>query len=106
VVALPGTASRVEWWDDLHWNLVPFAAVSNGGKVAEGFVDIYDTFGTTVPAGQASSRATTSFAADIADAVMSLACDLDPGLPTVVCGQAWAARSPRFWWRTWPPTRR
>ena len=34
VVALRGTASNTEWWDDLHWDLVPFAQVSGGGKVA------------------------------------------------------------------------
>ena len=32
VVALRGTATKVEWWDDLHWNLVPFTRVSNGGR--------------------------------------------------------------------------
>jgi hypothetical protein len=27
VVALRGTASNTEWWDDLHWDLVPFTQV-------------------------------------------------------------------------------
>ena len=35
VVALRGTATTTEWWDDLHWDLVPFTQVPNGGKVAE-----------------------------------------------------------------------
>ncbi len=39
VVALRGTATNTEWWDDLHWDLVPFTQVSNGGKVAQSFLD-------------------------------------------------------------------
>ena len=46
VVALRGTASNTEWWDDLHWDLVPFTQVQGGGKVAQGFYDIYNTLGT------------------------------------------------------------
>src|SRR6516162_2239305 len=49
VVALRGTASRTEWWDDMHWKLVPFTSVSDGGQVAEGFFDVYRTFGTMTP---------------------------------------------------------
>jgi triacylglycerol lipase len=89
VVALRGTASAVEWWDDLHWNLVPFAQVSNGGRVAEGFHGIYNTFGTMAPGQQQRSLASTTFAADVAHAVADgLAADLDPTLPTVVCGHS------------------
>ena len=40
VVAVRGTATTTEWWDDLHWDLVPFTQVPNGGKVAQGFFDI------------------------------------------------------------------
>ena len=36
VVALRGTASNTEWWDDLHWDLVPFAQVSGGGLMLGG----------------------------------------------------------------------
>ena len=43
VVALRGTVSAAEWWDDLHWDLVPFTQVPDGGKVARGFRDIYGT---------------------------------------------------------------
>ncbi len=39
MVALRGTATNTEWWDDLHWDLVPFTQVSNGGKVAQSFLD-------------------------------------------------------------------
>ena len=89
VVALRGTASAVEWWDDLHWGLVPFAQVSSGGKVAQGFLDIYNTFGTMAPGQQQSSLASSTFAADVAQAVAAgLAADLDPALPTVVCGHS------------------
>jgi hypothetical protein len=35
-----------EWCDDLHWDLAPFALLPDGGKVAQGFFDIYNTFGT------------------------------------------------------------
>ena len=34
VVALRGTESTMEWWDDFHWDLVPFTQIPNGGKVA------------------------------------------------------------------------
>jgi triacylglycerol lipase len=89
VVALRGTSTAVEWWDDLHWNLVPFTRVSNGGKVAQGFYDIYNTFGTSVPADQGSAPASTTFAGDVADAAaQGLSLDLDPTLPVVVCGHS------------------
>src|SRR6266576_6479860 len=78
VVALRGTRSAVEWWDDLHWNLVPFTPVSSGGMVAQGFYDIYRTFGTMKPAESARSVASTSFAAEIAETVINFADDLDP----------------------------
>ena len=57
MVALRGTATNTEWWDDLHWDLVPFTQVSDGGKVAEGFSDIYSTFGTMPPGQQQSMQA-------------------------------------------------
>src|SRR5215469_11406743 len=90
VVALRGTATTTEWWDDLHWDLVPFAEVAGGGKVAEGFLDIYRTFGTMIPSQQQTTRASASFAAAVAHAVGEghHAADLDPTLPTVVCGHS------------------
>ncbi len=91
VVALRGTASAVEWWDDIHWKLVPFTSVSDGGQVAEGFFDIYRTFGTMVPGEQTPSTPSTTFAADIADAIVTLANGLDPTMPTVVCGHSLGA---------------
>ena len=89
VVALRGTATKVEWWDDLHWNLVPFTRVSNGGRVAQGFYGIYNTFGTSVPAEQGSLPASNTFAGDVAHAAsQGLSLDLDPALPIVVCGHS------------------
>jgi hypothetical protein len=49
VVALPGTESTMEWWDDFHWDLVPFTQVPNGGNVAQGFYDIYNSIGAMSP---------------------------------------------------------
>ena len=88
VVALRGTVSTAEWWDDLHWSLVPFTPVSGAGKVAEGFFNIYRTFGTMTPGTQARSQASASFAAEIAEAITGLTNELDPAVPTVVCGHS------------------
>ena len=90
VVALRGTATATEWWDDLHWDLVPFAQVPDGGKVAHGFSGIYNTFGTMAPGQQQSTQASSSFAADVAHAAASgFAADLDPAaLPLVVGGHS------------------
>ncbi len=89
VVALRGTATNTEWWDDLHWDLVPFTQVPNGGQVAQGFLDIYNTYGTMTPGQQQGTQASATFAADVAQAVGSgLQAGLDPALPTVVCGHS------------------
>jgi triacylglycerol lipase len=90
VVALRGTATDMEWWDDLHWDLVPFTQLANGGKVAEGFYDIYNTFGTMTPGQQQSTPAPATFAADVAQAAIAgLAGEVDPGdLPVVVTGHS------------------
>jgi hypothetical protein len=89
VVALRGTASNAEWWDDLHWDLVPFTQVTDGGKVAQGFYDIYNTFGTMTPGQQQSTPAPGAFADQVAHAVASgFAAELDPARPTVICGHS------------------
>ena len=88
VVALRGTASAAEWWDDMHWHLVPFTPVPAGGNVAEGFFDVYRTFGTMTPGAQTLSQPSASFAAEIADAITGFASDLDPAVPTVVSGHS------------------
>ena len=91
VVALRGTASPTEWWDDMHWRLVPFTSVSDGGKVAEGFFDVYRTFGTMTPGVPATSQASTAFAVEVADAIVSFASGLDPTMPTIVSGHSLGA---------------
>src|SRR5215471_5608831 len=68
VVALRGTATTMEWWDDFHWDLVPFTQVPGGGRVARGFHDIYSTFGTMIPGQQHSTPTPATFAADVAQA--------------------------------------
>lgn len=86
VVALRGTATNTEWWDDLHWDLVPFTQVPDGGNVAQGFYDIYNTIGTMTPGQQESTSAPGTIAADVAQAATA---GLDPGaLPLVVCGHS------------------
>jgi triacylglycerol lipase len=101
VVALRGTATNTEWWDDLHWDLVPFTQVSNGGKVARGFLDIYNTYGTMTPGQQQSTQASATFAADVAQAVADgLEAGLDPALPTVVCGHSLGGARGPSWSRT------
>src|SRR5271165_2368870 len=43
IVALRGTSSLEEWWDDLHaLRLTPFK-IPNCGNVGDGFARIYDT---------------------------------------------------------------
>jgi Lipase (class 3) len=72
VLALRGTQGFTEWWDALHWDLVPFRA-PRSGLVASGFADVYDTVVVT-PRSTASGDAKTrvrpaSFAAGVARAV-------------------------------------
>jgi triacylglycerol lipase len=88
VVALRGAVTATEWWDDFHWDLVPFTQVATGGMVAQGFVDIYNTLGTMTP-GQRESTPTANFAVDVARAVAdALGTDLDPAQSIVVCGHS------------------
>jgi hypothetical protein len=89
VVALRGTESTMEWWDDFHWDMVPFTQIPNGGNVAQGFYDIYASIGTMAP-GQEGTSAPGAVAAEVAAAVTSgLAAGLDPAsLPLVVTGHS------------------
>jgi triacylglycerol lipase len=93
VVALRGTATNIEWWNDFMWDLVPFNQVPNGGKVAQGFHDIYNTFGTMTPGQQQPAPGPRTFAASIAQAATEgLAAEVDPaGLPVVVTGHSLGA---------------
>jgi predicted lipase len=89
VVALRGTESTMEWWDDFHWDMVPFTQIPNGGNVAQGFYNIYTSIGTMAP-GQAGTSAPGAVAAEVAHAATSgLAAGLDPAsLPLVVTGHS------------------
>ena len=63
--------------------------LANGGNVAQGFLDIYNTFGTMTPGQAQASAASGTFAADVAQAAADgLAADLSPRLPIVVCGHS------------------
>jgi triacylglycerol lipase len=89
VVALRGTESTMEWWDDFHWDLVPFTQIPDGGNVAQGFYDIYNSIGTMAP-GQGGTSAPSAVAAEVAQAATSgQAAGIDPGsLPLVVTGHS------------------
>src|ERR1700759_2936678 len=50
VVALRGTDTFTEWWDDLHLGLTSFEdTVAGGGRVIDGFYRIYKTLTSTDP---------------------------------------------------------
>lgn len=68
VVAIRGTQGAIEWWDDLHFGLVPFSQNPAAGEVAEGFDSIYETLRVT-PVGRAFDVTFTSgsFAEDSAE---------------------------------------
>lgn len=55
VLAIRGTQTWQEWWDDFDWGLVPFPYMANGGKVANGFLKIYETLSVTVPGSDAAA---------------------------------------------------
>jgi triacylglycerol lipase len=89
VVAIRGTATAMEWWDDFHWDLTPFTKVTNGGNVAQGFYDIYQTFGTMAPGQTQDPGPSSNFADEMAQAAAAgLAADIAPGLPVVVSGHS------------------
>ena len=49
VLAIRGTKTYVEWWDDFHITPVPYPFAPNAGKVATGFLDLYETMRMTIP---------------------------------------------------------
>jgi hypothetical protein len=66
VVAIRGTQGAMEWWDDLHFGLVPFSRNPSAGKVADGFDAIYATLRVTAAGTVFDLGATTgSFALDV-----------------------------------------
>ena len=44
IIAIRGTESIAEWESDAEFALVPFSEVSGGGKVCQGFHEIFQTF--------------------------------------------------------------
>ncbi|WP_181762875.1 lipase family protein [Rhodococcus spelaei] len=77
VVALRGTDTLTEWFDDVQWDLVPFTPVANGGNVAQGFFDIYTTMTTMTPGNAATTPGIAGFTAAV-----------DPAVPLVVTGHS------------------
>ena len=107
VVALRGTATATEWWDDLHWDLAPFAQVANGGSVAQGFLDIYNTFGTMTPGQQQPSTAARASPPTSPYRSRPLWPQIStPHYRSWCAGTVSAVRSQRCWSRTWPRTHR
>jgi triacylglycerol lipase len=49
VLAIRGTKTYIEWWDDFHITPVPYPFAPNAGNVATGFLDLYNTMRMTVP---------------------------------------------------------
>ncbi|MBV9312800.1 MAG: lipase family protein [Pseudonocardia sp.] len=79
IIAIRGTAAAAEWWDNLHFLLMPFdSTVKGGGKVVQGFYDIYRTLTTMNPAkpGEAPS---------------GLFDKIDPNIPIIVTGHSLGA---------------
>ncbi|MGP6190079.1 MAG: lipase family protein [Vulcanimicrobiaceae bacterium] len=85
VVALRGTQGAIEWWDDLHFGLVPFAQNAASGKVADGFDSIYKTLRVT-PAGEPFDAKLTSgsFAQDVRRALTLVGFAEKAPLPALV----------------------
>jgi triacylglycerol lipase len=50
VIALRGTGDLVEWWNNLEFLPTSFTKIANGGKVGEGFFELYQTLQTMDPA--------------------------------------------------------
>jgi triacylglycerol lipase len=90
VVAIRGTETQMEWWDDFHWGMVPFTRVTNGGNVASGFFDIYNSIGTMAPGDDPTRSAPSAVAHEVAQtATSNLGTGLDPSdLPMVVTGHS------------------
>ena len=79
VIALRGTATATEWWDNLHFLPVPFEpTVKGGGNVAEGFYDIYKTLTTMDPTQQGAPAS-------------GLFDKIDPNIPLYVTGHSLGA---------------
>jgi autotransporter-associated beta strand protein len=57
VIALRGTRTWREWWDDLHFiEKVPCHFCGSAGRVAQGFMEIYKTLGAMPSAGESGPK--------------------------------------------------
>ena len=56
VVALRGTRTKEEWWLDFHWDLVKADFPGGAGRVASGFLDIFNTMTYMEPSGAGGQR--------------------------------------------------
>lgn len=56
VLAIRGTQTWREWWDDFDDALVPFPYMTGAGNVANGFLKLYETLAVTVPDSDAPAR--------------------------------------------------
>ncbi|GAA4480566.1 lipase family protein [Rhodococcus olei] len=80
VIALRGTATITEWFDDLHWDSTRFTPAANAGNVVAGFFGIYRTMTTTEPGQTAATPG-----------IAGLVAAVDPALPLVVTGHSLGA---------------
>ncbi|HEY9003064.1 MAG TPA: lipase family protein [Mucilaginibacter sp.] len=55
VLAIRGTKTYLEWWDDFHITPVPCPFAPNAGNVATGFLDLYNTMTMTIPGSGAAA---------------------------------------------------
>jgi len=49
VLAIRGTVTYMEWWDDFHIEPTPYPYATKAGNVATGFLDLYESMTMTVP---------------------------------------------------------
>ena len=66
VIAIRGTRTYKEWWDDAHDALVPCDLCGPAGRVAQGFLSIFNTMQTTPASGSGSPRALRGILSSIA----------------------------------------
>lgn len=78
VIAIRGTLTYTEWWDNLHFLPVPFSRVEDGGNVAEGFYNIYNSLTTMNPA-------------NVDEPPSGLFDKIDPNVPVIVTGHSLGA---------------
>jgi hypothetical protein len=71
VLAIRGTDDWTEWFDNLHFGLVPFAQVPAAGRVANGFDTIYSTLNVVDAPAAGAAAATAPNGASAAHAAVA-----------------------------------